>query len=113
MSSFVAKVAIFESHSNNGRNGCSLELLHFYFSILKFFLGPTLLVPLPAATLAMANAVKAVSMENIMVEASIQEACLKSHAVTLYEAGKLGHASITDLCKDLSTLEGTKFEGEL
>ena len=38
---------------------------------------------------------------------------LKSHAVTLYEAGKLGHASITDLCKDLSTLEGAKFEGEL
>ncbi|KAG9156087.1 hypothetical protein Leryth_020680 [Lithospermum erythrorhizon] len=38
---------------------------------------------------------------------------LKSHAVTLYEAGKLGHASISDLCKDLGTLEGTKFEGEL
>ncbi|PWA57699.1 hypothetical protein CTI12_AA406080 [Artemisia annua] len=38
---------------------------------------------------------------------------LKSHAVTLYEAGKLGHASIEDLCRDLSTLEGTKFEGEL
>ncbi|KAL3504790.1 hypothetical protein ACH5RR_034631 [Cinchona calisaya] len=38
---------------------------------------------------------------------------LKSHAVTLYEAGKLGHACIVDLCKDLSTLEGTKFEGEL
>ncbi|KAK7852892.1 protein fam91a1 [Quercus suber] len=38
---------------------------------------------------------------------------LKSHAVTLYEAGKLGHAGIADLCKDLSTLEGTKFEGEL
>lgn len=38
---------------------------------------------------------------------------LKSHAVTLYEVGKLGHASIADLCKDLSTLEGTKFEGEL
>ncbi|OUZ99593.1 FAM91 [Macleaya cordata] len=38
---------------------------------------------------------------------------LKSHAVTLYEAGKLGHASIADLCKDLTTLEGTKFEGEL
>ncbi|KAH7567713.1 hypothetical protein JRO89_XS07G0129500 [Xanthoceras sorbifolium] len=38
---------------------------------------------------------------------------LKSHAVTLYEAGKLGHTSIADLCKDLSTLEGTKFEGEL
>ncbi|XVF36656.1 hypothetical protein REPUB_Repub19eG0076000 [Reevesia pubescens] len=38
---------------------------------------------------------------------------LKSHAVTLYEAGKLGHANIADLCKDLSTLEGTKFEGEL
>lgn len=38
---------------------------------------------------------------------------LKSHAVTLYEAGKLGHASIEDLCKDLTTLEGAKFEGEL
>ncbi|KAI3725606.1 hypothetical protein L1987_65397 [Smallanthus sonchifolius] len=38
---------------------------------------------------------------------------LKSHAVTLYEAGKLGYASIEDLCNDLSTLEGTKFEGEL
>lgn len=33
--------------------------------------------------------------------------------MTLYEAGKLGHAHIADLCKDLSTLEGTKFEGEL
>ncbi|KAK6117961.1 hypothetical protein DH2020_048298 [Rehmannia glutinosa] len=38
---------------------------------------------------------------------------LKSHAVTLYEAGKLGHASIADLCRDLITLEGVKFEGEL
>ncbi|KAL3647346.1 hypothetical protein CASFOL_008314 [Castilleja foliolosa] len=38
---------------------------------------------------------------------------LKSHAVTLYEAGKLGHASIGDLCKDLISLEGAKFEGEL
>ncbi|XP_042491023.1 protein FAM91A1-like isoform X2 [Macadamia integrifolia] len=38
---------------------------------------------------------------------------LKSHAVTLYEAGKLGNASIAELCKDLTTLEGTKFEGEL
>ncbi|XP_061338227.1 uncharacterized protein LOC133285082 [Gastrolobium bilobum] len=38
---------------------------------------------------------------------------LKSHAVTLYEAGKLGHASIADLCKDLSTLESATFEGEL
>ncbi|BAT80978.1 hypothetical protein LR48_Vigan07g046100 [Vigna angularis] len=38
---------------------------------------------------------------------------LKSHAVTLYEAGKLGHASIADLCKDLSTLEGARYEGEL
>lgn len=38
---------------------------------------------------------------------------LKSHAVTLYEAGKLGHASISDLCKDLTALEGKKFEGEL
>lgn len=38
---------------------------------------------------------------------------LKSHAITLYEADKLGHASICDLWKDLSTLEGAKFEGEL
>ncbi|RDX87627.1 Protein FAM91A1, partial [Mucuna pruriens] len=38
---------------------------------------------------------------------------LKSHAVTLYEAGKLGHTSIADLCKDLSTLEGATYEGEL
>ncbi|XP_057794187.1 uncharacterized protein LOC131010603 isoform X2 [Salvia miltiorrhiza] len=38
---------------------------------------------------------------------------LKSHAVTLYEAGKLGHTSIADLCRDLMTLEGAKFEGEL
>lgn len=38
---------------------------------------------------------------------------LKSHAVTLYEAGKLDNDSIADLCKDLGTLEGTKFEGEL
>ncbi|KAL4556457.1 hypothetical protein LXL04_039110 [Taraxacum kok-saghyz] len=38
---------------------------------------------------------------------------LKSHAVTLYEAGKLGDASIDDLCKDLTTLESAKFEGEL
>ncbi|KAL0440001.1 UNVERIFIED_CONTAM: hypothetical protein Slati_2483100 [Sesamum latifolium] len=38
---------------------------------------------------------------------------LKSHAVTLYEAGKLGHASIADLCRDLVTLESAKFEGEL
>ncbi|XP_011626382.1 protein FAM91A1 isoform X1 [Amborella trichopoda] len=38
---------------------------------------------------------------------------LKSHAVTLYEAGKLGDASIGELCKDLQSLEGTKFEGEL
>lgn len=38
---------------------------------------------------------------------------LKSHAVTLYEAGKLADSSITELCKDLGTLEGKKFEGEL
>ncbi|XP_020264753.1 protein FAM91A1 isoform X2 [Asparagus officinalis] len=38
---------------------------------------------------------------------------LKAHAVTLYEAGKLGDSSIAELCKDLSTLEGKKFEGEL
>ncbi|KAF5943341.1 hypothetical protein HYC85_017418 [Camellia sinensis] len=47
MSSFVVEVAIFESHSNNGRNGYSSELLHFFFSLLKFLLGPTRLVPLP------------------------------------------------------------------
>ncbi|KAL6006480.1 hypothetical protein ACLOJK_037434 [Asimina triloba] len=38
---------------------------------------------------------------------------LKSHAVTLYEAGKLGDASVAELCKDLTSLEGKKFEGEL
>ncbi|KAH9299528.1 hypothetical protein KI387_031210, partial [Taxus chinensis] len=38
---------------------------------------------------------------------------LKSHAVTLYEVGKLGDASIAELCNDLLALEGTKFEGEL
>ncbi|XP_073014432.1 uncharacterized protein [Typha latifolia] len=38
---------------------------------------------------------------------------LKSHAVTLYEAGKLGDSSIADLCQDLASLEGKKFEGEL
>ncbi|KAF3340535.1 Protein FAM91A1 [Carex littledalei] len=38
---------------------------------------------------------------------------LKSHAVTLYEAGKLGDSCIADLCNDLATLEGSKFEGEL
>ncbi|XP_068643279.1 uncharacterized protein [Aristolochia californica] len=38
---------------------------------------------------------------------------LKSHAVTLYEAGKLGDASVAELCKDLTIFEGTKFEGEL
>lgn len=43
----------------------------------------------------------------------MSRAGLKSHAVTLYEAGKLGHASIADLCRDLVTLEGAKFEGEL
>uniref|UniRef100_A0A1D1YYA7 Protein FAM91A1 n=2 Tax=Anthurium amnicola TaxID=1678845 RepID=A0A1D1YYA7_9ARAE len=38
---------------------------------------------------------------------------LKSHAVTLYEAGKLDDATIAELCKDLAALEGKKFEGEL
>ncbi|GMH24695.1 hypothetical protein Nepgr_026538 [Nepenthes gracilis] len=38
---------------------------------------------------------------------------LKPHAVTLHDAGKLGPTCIGDLCKDLSTLEGAKFEGEL
>ncbi|KAK3135825.1 hypothetical protein QOZ80_5BG0423850 [Eleusine coracana subsp. coracana] len=38
---------------------------------------------------------------------------LKSHAVTLYEAGKLGDSCIGDLCKDLASLEGKKFEGVL
>lgn len=50
-------------------------------------------------------------LNNLYISCNISG--LKSHAVTLYEAGKLGHASIADLCKDLSTLEGTKFEGEL
>uniref|UniRef100_A0A0D9V040 FAM91 N-terminal domain-containing protein n=1 Tax=Leersia perrieri TaxID=77586 RepID=A0A0D9V040_9ORYZ len=39
--------------------------------------------------------------------------CLKSHAVTLYEAGKLGDSCIAELCSDLSSLEGKKFEGVL
>ncbi|XP_020168519.1 uncharacterized protein [Aegilops tauschii subsp. strangulata] len=38
---------------------------------------------------------------------------LKSHAVTLYEAGKLGYSCIVDLCNDLASLEGKKFEGVL
>ncbi|KAK1698992.1 hypothetical protein QYE76_015689 [Lolium multiflorum] len=38
---------------------------------------------------------------------------LKSHAVTLYEAGKLGYSCIADLCDDLASLEGKKFEGVL
>ncbi|KAI8011293.1 E3 ubiquitin-protein ligase APD1 [Camellia lanceoleosa] len=45
MSPFVAEVAIVKSHSNNSRNGCSLELLHFFCSLLKFLLGPTRLIP--------------------------------------------------------------------
>ncbi|XP_062232559.1 uncharacterized protein LOC133929808 [Phragmites australis] len=38
---------------------------------------------------------------------------LKSHAVTLYEAGKLGDCCIADLCNDLASLEGKRFEGVL
>ena len=38
---------------------------------------------------------------------------LKSHAVTLYEAGKLGSSCIAELCSDLASLEGKKFEGVL
>ncbi|KAL6880139.1 hypothetical protein ACP4OV_011704 [Aristida adscensionis] len=38
---------------------------------------------------------------------------LKSHAVTLYEAGKLGNNCIADLCNDLASLEGKRFEGVL
>lgn len=38
---------------------------------------------------------------------------LKSHAVTLYEAGKLGASCIAELCSDLASLEGKKFEGVL
>uniref|UniRef100_A0ACD5T7I5 Uncharacterized protein n=1 Tax=Avena sativa TaxID=4498 RepID=A0ACD5T7I5_AVESA len=38
---------------------------------------------------------------------------LKTHAVTLYEAGKLGYSCIADLCNDLASLEGKKFEGVL
>ncbi|XP_044976075.1 protein FAM91A1-like isoform X2 [Hordeum vulgare subsp. vulgare] len=38
---------------------------------------------------------------------------LKSHAVTLYEAGKLGDSCIAELCSDLASLEGKRFEGVL
>jgi len=38
---------------------------------------------------------------------------LKSHAVTLYEAGKLGDSCIAELCDDLASLEGKHFEGVL
>lgn len=38
---------------------------------------------------------------------------LKSHSITLYGVGKLDDASVAKLCKDLLTLERTKFEGEL
>jgi hypothetical protein len=38
---------------------------------------------------------------------------LKSHAVTLYEAGKVGNSCIAELCSDLASLEGKKFEGVL
>ncbi|KAH8938224.1 hypothetical protein BDL97_16G070600 [Sphagnum fallax] len=38
---------------------------------------------------------------------------LKGHAVTLYEAGKLGDSSVAEMCEDLRGVEGRKFEGEL
>ncbi|KAF8748891.1 hypothetical protein HU200_012818 [Digitaria exilis] len=38
---------------------------------------------------------------------------LKSHAVTLYEAGKLGDSCIAELCNDLASLDGQRFEGVL
>ncbi|XP_024363370.1 uncharacterized protein [Physcomitrium patens] len=38
---------------------------------------------------------------------------LKGHAVTLYEAGKLGDTSVAEMCEDLQQVEGTKMEGEL
>ncbi|BBN13036.1 hypothetical protein MPTK1_6g00290 [Marchantia polymorpha subsp. ruderalis] len=38
---------------------------------------------------------------------------LKGHAVTLYEAGKLGDSSVAEMCEDLRQVEGKKFEGEL
>ncbi|KAJ7533533.1 hypothetical protein O6H91_13G054100 [Diphasiastrum complanatum] len=38
---------------------------------------------------------------------------LKGHAVTLYEAGKLGDSSVAEMCNDLLKIEGTKQEGEL
>lgn len=38
---------------------------------------------------------------------------MKGHAVTLYEAGKLGDTSVAALCEDLQKVEGAKFEGEL
>ena len=41
------------------------------------------------------------------------QAAASSHAVTLYEAGKLGDSCIADLCNDLASLEGKRFEGVL
>ncbi|XP_024377008.1 uncharacterized protein [Physcomitrium patens] len=38
---------------------------------------------------------------------------LKGHAVTLFEAGKLGDSSVADMCEVLRQVEGTKMEGEL
>lgn len=48
-----------------------------------------------------------------MFAPSVELAGLKGHAVTLYEAGKLGDSSVTDMCEDLQQVEGTKMEGEL
>ncbi|XP_024521965.1 protein FAM91A1 [Selaginella moellendorffii] len=38
---------------------------------------------------------------------------LKGHAVTLYEAGKLGDSHVIEMCEDLRKVEGTECEGEL
>ena len=48
-----------------------------------------------------------------MVTPFIELVGLKGHAVTLYEAGKLGDSSVADMCEDLQKVEGTKMEGEL
>ena len=52
-------------------------------------------------------------MAECTIPSSLTHAGLKSHAVTLYEAGKLGDSCIVDLCNVLASLEGKRFEGVL
>uniref|UniRef100_A0A0E0L1E0 FAM91 N-terminal domain-containing protein n=1 Tax=Oryza punctata TaxID=4537 RepID=A0A0E0L1E0_ORYPU len=53
------------------------------------------------------------NVTSYLMMGSLSPGGLKSHAVTLYEAGKLGDSCIADLCKDLASLEGKRFEGVL